>query len=188
MRTLLLTVAALLISSVIFAQQPANNASKNETLVAVYSYSGNTRHVALQIQKGVGDADFFEIKPVKPYSQDYNECVNQAKKEINDNYRPELADFPKNINQYKTIFIGSPNWWGTMAPPVATFIEKCGSLKGVKVVPFFTHGGGGMQNCEKDVKAMAEKAGATVLQGKTWSGYSATSLTTEVQDWAKSVK
>ncbi|MBR4330219.1 MAG: hypothetical protein IKP71_10240 [Candidatus Riflebacteria bacterium] len=47
---------------------------------------------------------------------------------------------------------------------------------------------GGMQNCEKDVKAMAEKAGATVLQGKTWSGYSATSLTTEVQDWAKSIK
>ena len=188
MKTVLLTIAVMLISSISFAQQPANDSSKNETLVAVYSYSGNTRHVAQQIQKGLGNADYFEIKPVKAYSTDYNECVNQAKKEISENYRPELADFPNNITQYKTIFIGSPNWWGTMAPPVATFIEKCGNLKGVKVIPFFTHGGGGMQNCEKDVKAMAEKAGATVSQGETWSGYSATSLTTEVQDWAKSVK
>ena len=184
MKSIAFALALMLVPCVSFAQQPSNN----DTLVAVYSYSGNTLHVAKQIKEGLKNADLFEIKPVKPYPESYNDCVNQAKKEINDNFRPELADFPKNISQYKTIYIGSPNWWGTMAPPVSAFIEKCGDLKGKTVVPFFTHGGGGMQNCEKDVKALAEKAGAKVLPAKTWSGYSVTSITTEIQDWAKTNK
>ena len=180
MRTLLFTIAALLISSVTFAQQPANNASKNETLVAVYSYSGNTRHVALQIQKGVGDADFFEIKPVKPYSQDYNECVNQAKKEINDNYRPELADFPKNINQYKTIFIGSPNWWGTIPMPMFTQLEQL-DFEGKTVKPFVTHEGSGFGTSIKDLKKLC--AGAEIKNGLSIPGVNVANAKSTVESW-----
>lgn len=147
-------------------------------LIACYSWSGNTRAAAEMIQKTTGGT-LFEIKPAKPYPTDYRACVDQAKKEINSNFRPELAA-GIDLKKYDVIFVGSPNWWGTMAPPVATFLTTH-DLKGKTVVPFFTHGGGGMQRCETDVRKLCPES--AVLKAATFSGGSIRSAQDAIRKW-----
>lgn len=114
--------------------------SKN-ILIAYYSWSGNTRKVAEKIHEITGGT-IHEISPRAPYPGDYNEVVNQAKKEISNGFRPALKSSIGNIDAYGRIFIGSPNWWSTIAPPVATFLDEH-DFKGMLIFPFCTHGGGG---------------------------------------------
>ena len=97
---------------------------------------------------------------------------------------PVLTGIP-DISGYRIIFIGSPNWWGTMASPVYSFIKEL-DLSGKIVVPFFTHGGGGMQNCETDMKAACKLSkGENVLKAFTCSGGSTASVLPELLTWAE---
>lgn len=123
----------------------------NRTLIAYFSHSGTTRLVAEQIQKIIGEnADIFEIKSVKEYPAEYNACVAEAKDDCANGFKPELTENLENIDQYDVVFIGTPNWWYTMAPPVLSFLSSH-DLSGKTVIPFVTHGGGGMARCEKDI-------------------------------------
>ncbi|MDD3886952.1 MAG: flavodoxin, partial [Victivallaceae bacterium] len=128
---------------------------------------------------------FFEITPVKAYPTSYRECVDQAKVEINAGFRPELAA-QADLSKFSVIFVGSPNWYGTMAPPVATFLTT-NDLKGKTIIPFFTHGGGGMQNCERDIKKLC--SGAAVLPAVTYSGASVRRDNTQqlIAEWVASL-
>ena len=131
--------------------ETASAAPKNngKILIAYYSWSGHTKKVAEAIQNEIG-GDLFEIQPETAYSDDYKTVVDQAKKEINEGYRPALKNNVANIAQYDIVFIGSPNWWGTIAPVVSTFVEQ-NDLSGKTVVPFITHGSGGEQNTITDL-------------------------------------
>jgi flavodoxin len=130
----------------------------NQTLIVYFSRSGNTRFAAEQIQKVIGDdIDLFEIKPVKEYPADYNACVAQAKKECADSFKPELAEKVKDINKYDVVFVGTPNWWHMMAPPVLSFLSSH-DLRGKTVIPFVTHGGGGIAHCETDIQKACPKS------------------------------
>lgn len=154
-----------------------------KALVAYYSWSGNTRYSAEQIQKLAG-GEIREIKPVLPYPTDYQACVAQARKEIDAGLKTELKDKPEQLDDYDVIFIGSPNWWGTMAPPVAAFLSAY-DLTGKTLVPFFTHGGGGMQNCERDVGKLCEKA--NVLKAAAFSGGRIRKLDAEIAAWVSTI-
>ncbi len=147
-------------------EQPKVSAEPGKVLIAYYSWGGNTKYAASQIQKATGGT-LFEIKPVKPYPSEYRECTVQAKKEIQDGVQPELAAKVEDIGKYDVIFIGSPNWWSSLAPPVASFLSGH-DLSGKTVIPFVTHGGGGMAHCEEQVRKLCPKA--TVLQGGAFSG------------------
>lgn len=125
-------------------------------LIAYFSHSGNTRFVAEQIQKQTGGT-LFEIQPVKAYPGDYTKCVNRSKEEISKGIRPELKNKVPDIKKYDVIFVGSPNWWSTVAPPVATFLVVH-DLTGKKVVPFVTHGGAGISHSEEDVRKLCPKS------------------------------
>ena len=57
------------------------------------------------------------------------------------------------ITSYAVVFLGSPIWWYTMAPPLAAFIDRF-DLNEKTVVPFHTHGGGGVGSFEKDIAQM----------------------------------
>ena len=151
-------------------------------LIAYYSWSGNTKSAAEQIQKVTGGT-LFRIEPVKAYPTEYRACVDQAKKEINSNFRPDLATKAKDFDKYDVIFIGSPNWWGTMAPPVATFLTTY-QITGKTIVPFFTHGGGGMQHCETDVRKLCKKS--TVMPAAAFYGSSVKRSEDEITKWVKS--
>lgn len=142
------------------------SAEPSRVLIAYYSWGGNTKYAAAQIQRATGGT-LFEIKPVKPYPSEYRECTVQARKEIQEGVRPELAAKVEDMGKYDVIFIGSPNWWSTIAPPVASFLASY-DLSGKTVIPFVTHGGGGMARCADEVRKLCPKS--TVLKGGAFAG------------------
>ncbi|MDR2192120.1 MAG: NAD(P)H-dependent oxidoreductase [Endomicrobium sp.] len=151
-------------------------------LVAYYSHSGNTKALAEIIQKQL-DADIFEIQPSKPYPSSYHEVTEQGKKEVNSGYKPALKEKVKNISQYDTIIIGSPVWWGTIAPAVNTFISE-NDLSGKRVAVFVTHGGGGASRSLADVKKALPKS--DVLNIGSFQGKSATEKDASL--WLEEIK
>lgn len=125
---------------------------RGKVLVIYYSRSGNTREIAHQIHQMVG-GDVIEIQPVDPYPDDYNEVVKQANLELKSGYKPPLKTKVENIGSYDVIFLGSPNWWHTIAPPVQSFLSQA-DLSGKIIVPFITHGGGGSGRSVADIAAL----------------------------------
>lgn len=111
---------------------------------------GNTEVIAKMIQKYTG-ADIFRIEPLKPYSKSYNECIAQAKDDLQRGARPELKSYLPSIDQYDTIYLGYPNYWGTMPMCVFTFLEHY-DFKDKRIYPFCTHEGSGLARSENDIK------------------------------------
>jgi len=103
---------------------------------------GNTAIVADIIAQKI-NGDLFEIKVAEDnYPNKYTPLIQFAKQEKQANARPEIVGEISNINEYDTIFIGYPNWWGDMPMPVYTFLDKY-DLSGKKVYNFCTHEGSG---------------------------------------------
>lgn len=152
-------------------------------LIAYYSWSGNTRFAAEQIQKLTGGT-LFEIKPVKAYPSEYSACVDQAKKECRDEFKPELATKVEDFSKYDVIFVGTPNWWSTMAPPVRSFLAGY-DFSGKTVIPFVTHGGGGMARCERDMRKVCPKA--AFGKGGAFSGGSIRNAADALNKWVDEV-
>jgi flavodoxin len=132
-----------------------------KALVAYYSHSGTTKEVAEQIYKAVG-GDMFEIREANPYPRDYNAVLNQAKHEITNGFRPALKDKIPETSDYDLIILGSPNWWSTIAPPVATFLTQA-DFSDKTIAPFITHGGGGLGHTVIDIRKLCPDA--HVLEG-----------------------
>lgn len=117
---------------------------------------GNTEVVAAIIQELTG-AKMFKIEPLNPYSKDYNECISQAQDDQKQNARPELKQYPKGIESYDTIYLGYPNYWGTMPMAVFTFLEHFDFTRKV-IRPFCTHEGSGFGNSVNDIKRLCPSA------------------------------
>lgn len=154
-----------------------------KVLIAYYSWSGNTRVAAEQIRKITGGT-LFEIKTAKPYPAEYDACVEQAKKECRSGFCPELASKAGDLAKYDVIFLGTPNWWSTMAPPVRTFLTT-ENLSGKTVIPFVTHGGGGMADCERDMRKISPKA--RFVKGGAFSGSGIRSAEAAVKAWINQI-
>ena len=143
-----------------------------KTAVVYFSWSGNTRFAAETIAKKAS-ADLFEIKAETSYSSDFQKCCDEAKPECYGKKQRAIKPIEGlDLAKYDMVFVGTPNWWGTMAPPVRTWVTQSkDALKGKKVCLFQTHGGGGMQRVGKE---FAETVGdaATVLSPKAFGGSS----------------
>ena len=97
---------------------------KMKTAVVYFSWSGNTRFAAETIAKKTG-ADLFEIKAEKPYNNDVGKCCDEAKPECNGKKLRTIKPIEGlDLAKYDVVFVGSPNWWGTMAPPVRTWVTQ----------------------------------------------------------------
>lgn len=155
--------------------------SGQKALVAYFSWSGNTKEIASQISD-LTKGDMFEIKTVKPYSSNYNTCVDEAKAEKEAGKRPAISGKIDNLADYDIIFIGYPNWWGTMPMAVLTFIESY-DFSGKTLVPFCTHGGGGAQQCFKDFTKYTSKYESR--EGFLSNGSSVDRAKPHVEKWLK---
>ncbi len=111
-----------------------------KVLIAYFSWSGNTRGIAREIQAQTG-ADLFEITPVKPYSTDYNTVLMEAQEDQHRQARPELSEHIDNMDEYDVILLGYPNWWASTPMPIASFLEEY-DFSGKTIIPFCSHGGG----------------------------------------------
>ena len=112
---------------------------------------GNAARIARWIQERTG-GDLFSIVVTEPYPSDYDECLERAADEKAVNARPELAYHVENMEQYDFVFLGFPNWWYTVPMAVHSFLEEY-DFSGKTVIPFVTHGTGGMANTIQDMTA-----------------------------------
>ncbi|MBP5605559.1 MAG: flavodoxin [Ruminiclostridium sp.] len=142
---------------------------------------GNTERVAEFIQKAVG-GDLFEVETVKPYSESYMTCIEEAKQELQAKARPGIKAYPVNFDDYDTIFVGYPNWWGTMPMCMFTLLEKY-DLTNKTIIPFCTNEGSGMGNSERDLAELCK--GATVKAGLSVRGAESAESEDTVFAWAK---
>jgi flavodoxin len=152
-------------------------------LIAYYSHSGNTRKIANLIHREVGGT-IHEIQPKVPYPNSYNAVVDQAKIEIETEYKPALQSTLDHLESYDTIFVGSPNWWSTIAPPVATFLSGY-DLSGKTIVPFCTHGGGGLGRIGKDIAKLCPQS--TILSSFEIYGSGTGNAQAKVSAWLSKV-
>lgn len=159
------------------------NSQTGKVLVLYYSQSGNTEKVANFIHNHVG-GDIIKLETKKEYPSEYNDLINDAKNEQNENARPELKTVIENIEQYDTIFLGYPNWWADMPMGVYTFLDNY-DLSGKRVAPFITHGGSGLSGTPDKIKR--EEPQATVTKGLSISGTSASSSENNVVSWLKEI-
>lgn len=155
--------------------------SEGKILVAYFSHSGNTKGIAEDIQKKTG-ADLFEITTVNQYSSDYDTVLDEAKAEQNDNARPELSSKVENMEQYQTVIIGFPIWWGDMPMALYSFLDEY-DLSGKTVLPFCTHGGSGL--CGTDKNVQQEEKDAKVADGLAISDSSLDDAGEDVDKWLK---
>lgn len=122
---------------------------------------GNTEICAEYIQEAIG-GDLFEVQTVKEYAKDYYECIEDAKKELHEQARPELKEYLENLDDYDHIFICGPCWWGTFPMTIFSQLERL-NFAGKKVMALMTHEGSGLGSCERDLKKMCK--GATFGSG-----------------------
>ena len=144
-----------------------------------YVEVGNTEKVAKMIADITG-ADTFKIEQMIPYAADYNTCIEEAKRDLKSNARPELMSIPDSIAQYDEIYLGYPNYWGTMPMAVYTFLESF-DFTGKTIHPFCTHEGSGLSSTESDIKKTAK--GAIVTKGLAINGSSVDGAKTKVEGW-----
>ena len=112
---------------------------------------GNAAKIAGWIQQEVG-GDLFSIVVEDPYSSDYDECLNRAADEKADNARPALVHHVDNMEDYDIVFIGFPNWWYTLPMAILSFVDEY-DFSGKTIVPFCTHGTGGLSSTIQDLTA-----------------------------------
>jgi flavodoxin len=144
-----------------------------------YLKVGNTEVVANIIEELTG-ADTFKIEQTKPYSKGYNECIAEAQADQKRNARPELKAYPDSIEQYDTIYVGYPNYWGTMPMAVFTFLEHF-NFSGKIIKPFCTHEGSGLGSSVKDIQKLCPNA--IVENGLAIHGSNVNHSKQMVQNW-----
>jgi flavodoxin len=154
-------------------------AKGGKTLIVFFSWSGNTRGVAREIQKQTG-ADVFEITLVHPYSSNYNTVLMETQEDQHRQARPEIKDSPANIEGYDTILLGYPNWWASIPMPIATFLESY-DFSGKTIIPFCSHGGG---RFGQSLTAIAKLAPDAVIgEGLSIHYSGGSSLSDDVSAW-----
>ena len=161
----------------------AKSAGTKKALVIFYSWSGNTRGVAREIQKQTG-FDTIELELVKPYSTDYNTVLNEAQRDQHNQARPALKTKidSKKWAEYDTIIIGYPNWWASIPMPIATLLESY-DFSGKTIIPFCSHGGGRFGQSITAISKLAPKAKIGSGLSIHYSGGS--TLSKDVEKWLK---
>ena len=144
---------------------------------------GNMEVIAKMIQKATG-SDSFRIEAVNPYPKDYDQTTDVAQQEWRANARPELTARVEDMDAYDVIFLGYPNWWGTMPMPVFTFLEEY-DFSRKTIIPFCTHEGSGMGHSEKDIARICPQA--RLLKGMPVHGTYADSAQGDVENWLREI-
>ena len=167
-------------------------------LIAYYSRAGENyfggayRHIpvgntekAAQMLAGLTGGKLFKIEQAKPYSDGYQACIAEAKADLQKKARPEVLHLPENLDAYDEIYLGYPNYWGTMPMAVYTFLENY-DFTGKTIHPFCTHEGSGLSRTVQDIQKAAP--GAVVARGLAIHGSSVDSAQTALEKWIQEGK
>ena len=144
-----------------------------------YVKVGNTE-IVCDLMKQLIDADSFKIEMKNPYSPVYMTCIEEAKKDLRSNARPELRSLPESIDGYDAVVLAYPNYWGTMPMAVFTFLEAF-DFSGKTILPLCTNEGSGMGSSEGDIRRACP--GAQVKKGLSITGSQAANSAGSVRKW-----
>jgi len=142
---------------------------------------GNTEVIAKKIQ-GLTGGDLFRIETIEAYPEDYTAATHVAQEEKKNNARPELTAKVDDMDSYDVIYLGYPNWWGTMPMAVFTYLEAY-DFSGKTIIPYCTHEGSGMGSSERDIKKLCPNA--KVTPGLAIVGGSVGRADKDVASWLK---
>ncbi len=157
MKKIMITLA----TSAILATSNAAKIQDTKSLVVYYSQTGVTETVAKLIQEKT-HADIEAIIAENPYDGDFNATIQRSMKEREAGIECKIKPLHKDISKYDTIYIGYPIWYGTYAPPVATFVKNI-NAEGKVIIPFCTFGSGGLETSIADLKKNLKNT--TILDG-----------------------
>ena len=149
--------------------------------VVQYLGIGNTEVLAYILRRFTG-ADIFRIQPVTDYSENYFRCIDQARQDLQRNYMPPLKEYPKHFQEYQVIYLGYPNYWGTMPMPVYTFLSQM-DLSGKIIKPFCTHEGGGVGRSEQEIRKLCPQA--QIMEGLPICGTGLNYELSDIEEWAQ---
>lgn len=178
-----LAFSALALSMLPATSLTAQATNKPKVLIAWFSHTGNTKAVANTIHAAVG-GDMLEIKNRQPYPAEHSITEPRARREWEENVRPELATvFPLDMDSYDIIFVDYPCWFKTAPMVMFTFLEQF-TFAGKTIVPFTTHGGNGLANGPRDIAKSCPQA--TVLGGLALRSREAANAEGAVNKWLQS--
>ena len=143
---------------------------------------GNLEYTAGIIQQTTG-GDLLRIETVDQYPLDHETLVDQAADEQDQEARPELASQIENVDQYDTILLGYPNWWGDMPMPLYTFLEE-NDFAGKTIIPFTVHGGSGFSDTV-DTIAQLQPDTQVSSDGLSISRNDVADAADEITSWAE---
>lgn len=159
-----------------------NTQSGGKTLVVYFSATGNTQQAANYIAEETG-GDLFELVPADPYTDDDLDWTADGSR-VNREHEDEslrnielTADTVDNWDEYDTVFIGYPIWWGIAAWPVDTFVEA-NDFTGKTVIPFCTSSSSGIGESGELLEQLAGTG--DWLEGERFSSSVSQS---DVQEW-----
>lgn len=139
----------------------------SKVLVAFFSPTGNTAKVAGEIAKAE-QADCFEIVPCQPYTkEDLDYTVKDCRSNLemaDESCRPAISGCVENMEEYDTVFVGFPVWWGREPSIIDTFLEAY-DFSGKTIVPFCTSGMSNAEKATEHIKGIVGE-GTTVAEGK----------------------
>mgnify|MGYP004526804085 CR=1 FL=1 len=127
-----------------------------DTLIAYFTWSGNSAHLAQLIQRITG-GDLFHIRTQQPYPKSYPMTVSRAYKELQQHLWPELAEQVEHPEQYDQLYLVYPNWCGTLPMAVSAFLSET-PFADCTIHPLCTSGGSGMANSEADIQKLCPVA------------------------------
>jgi len=175
MKNILLIIFAVLIAGagIVFAmhnkpvqEEIEKEPAVNKTLVAYFSATGTTKKVSENLAQAL-NADIYEIKPLKPYTQadlDWTDKNSRSSVEMADhNSRPEIVSDDFSVSKYDTVFLGFPIWWYIAPTIVNTFLEKH-DFSNKRIILFATSGGSGFGKTIDNLKPSVSES-AEIIQG-----------------------
>ena len=167
------------------SEAPSSTSETNDekALVIYFSWSGNTKAVAEEIQSQT-DAEIFALSPQTPYTEDYIELLDIAQEEKGANARPAISGEIENFDAYSVVYVGFPNWWSDMPMLLYTMFDSY-DFSGKTLVPFVTSGGSGFSNTIESIKTLEQDA--TVLEGLALTSGEAADSADEVSEWLTSI-
>lgn len=165
-------------------QNPANAYAAGEKMLILYfSHSGNTENIARFIGQNT-QSTVYRILPQVPYPQNYNETLNLTEQEYRQNRRPQFAGTLPNFDDYQTVFVGYPCWWGTMPMIFFTLFEQH-NMTGKRIIPFTTHEGSRFGRSLQDLQKLCPQA--IIAEGLEVRGSRSKNALPLVTEWLASL-
>ena len=142
---------------------------------------GNTEKAAKMLADLTG-GELYNIQQAQPYSDNYQICIAEAKADLQKKARPEILDLPDDLDAYDEIYLGYPNYWGTMPMAVYTFLETY-DFTGKTIHPFCTHEGSGLSHTVQDIQKATP--GAVITEGLAIHGSSVDGAKSALEKWVR---